>query len=61
MHIHYDIKSYKEIVAFYYNKSLTHDEKIEENAKRPYQKVILTILSGDTAFIVFLLLDILIG
>lgn len=57
----YDIKSYKEIVAFFNNKSLTHEEKIEEKAKCPYQKVILTILSGVIAFIVFILLEVLIG
>ena len=57
----YDIKSYKEIVAFFNNKSLTHEEKIEEKAKWPYQKVILTILSGVIAFIVFILLEVLIG
>lgn len=57
----YDIKSYKEIVAFFNNKSLTHEEKIKEKAKWPYQKVILTILSGVIAFIVFILLEVLIG
>lgn len=57
----YDVKSYKEIVAFFNNKLLTHEEKIEEKAKWPYQKVILTILSGVIAFIVFILLEVLIG
>ncbi len=57
----YDIQTYKEIVSFYENKSLTHDEKKEEKAKVPYQKFLLTILSAIIAIIVFILLDVLIG
>lgn len=57
----YHIQTYKEIVSFYENKSLTHDEKIEEKAKIPYQRFLLTLLSALIAFIVFLLLDFLIG
>lgn len=57
----YNIQTYKEIVSFYENKSLTHDEKIEEKAKIPYQRFLLTLLSALIAFIVFLLLDFLIG
>ena len=57
----YDVQTYKEIVSFYENKSLTHDEKIEEKAKVPYQKFLLTILSAIIAIIVFILLDVLIG
>lgn len=57
----YNIQTYKEIVAFYNNKSLTRDEKIEENAKIPYQKFLLSILSAIIAIIVFVLLEVLIG
>ena len=57
----YNIQTYKEIVAFYNNKSLTRDEKIEENAKIPYQKFLLSILSAIIAIIVFVLLQVLIG
>lgn len=57
----YNIQTYKEIVSFYENKSLTHDEKIEEKAKIPYQRFLLALLSGVIAFIVFLLLEFLIG
>lgn len=37
----YDIQTYKEIVAFTDGKSLTEIEKAREEAKRPYQKVLL--------------------
>ena len=57
----YNVQTYKEIVSFYENKSLTHDEKIEEKAKVPYQRFLLTILSVIIAIIVFILLDVLIG
>lgn len=56
----YNIQTYKEIVSFYENKSLSHQEKIEEKAKLPYQRFLLTLLSAVLAFIVFLLLDFLI-
>lgn len=57
----YNVETYKEIVSFYENKSLTRDEKVEEKAKVPYQKFLLTILSAIIAIIVFVLLDVLIG
>ncbi len=37
----YDIQTYKEIVAFTDGKSLDEIEKAREEAKRPYQKVLL--------------------
>ncbi len=57
----FDIQTYKEIVAFYENKSLTHDEKLEEKGKMPYQRVLYVILSAAIAFVVFLLLVHLLG
>lgn len=57
----YDIQTYKEIVAFYENKSLTHDEKLEEKGKMPYQRVLYVVLSAVIAFVVFLLLVKLLG
>ena len=57
----FDIQTYKEIVAFYENKSLTHDEKLEEKGKIPYQKVLCAVGSAIIAFIVFLLLTKLLG
>lgn len=42
----YDIQTYKEIVAFTEGKSLNEIEKAKEEAKRPYQKVLLTLGSA---------------
>lgn len=57
----YNIQTYKEIVAFYENKALTHDEKIGEKAKIPYQKFILAFSVAVIALIIFILLEHLIG
>ncbi len=57
----YDIRTYKEIVAFTEGKSLSKTETIEEKAKRPYQKILLAILSGIIAIIVFIILDLIVG
>lgn len=48
----FDIQSYREIVAFTENKTLSSQQKIEEKAKRPYQKILLAIASGAIALIV---------
>ena len=42
----YDIRTYKEIVAFTEGKSLSKTEIIEEKAKRPYQQILLGIAGG---------------
>ncbi len=57
----YDIRTYKEIVAFTEGKSLSKTETIEEKAKRPYQKILLAILSGIIAIITFVILDLIVG
>ena len=57
IHKKYDIRTYKEIVAFTEGKTLSKNESIEEKAKRPYQKILLSVLSGLIAIIVFVLLD----
>lgn len=54
-----DCRTYKEILAFTEGKTLSTKEKIEEKAKRPYQKILLSILSGIIAIIVFTLLDLI--
>lgn len=56
-----DIQTYREIVAFIEGKELSKDEKVAENAKRPYQKVLLAIGSGALALGVFLLLHLIFG
>ena len=57
----YDIRTYKEIVAFTEGKSLSKNDIIEENAKRPYQTILLAISSGIITIIVCILLEIIIG
>ena len=53
---HYNIQTYKEIVAFYEGKSLSHDEKNIEFGKRLYQKILLAIGSGLIALIVMIIM-----
>ena len=57
----YDVQTYKEIIAFYENKSLTHDEKNIELGKRPYQKFLLAFMTALIAFIVLVILKFIIG
>lgn len=40
-----NIQSYKEIIAFTEGKRLDELEKLEENAKRPYQKILSVIVT----------------
>ena len=42
----YDIYTWKEIAAFTEGKQLSHIEKAQEAAKRPYQKILLALGSG---------------
>jgi len=56
-----DMQTYKEIVAFTEGRELSKDEKTEEHAKRPYQKILLAIGSGALALGVFILLTLIFG
>ena len=47
-----DIQTYKEIAAFIDGKTLDDIEKTREEAKRPYQKALLTIASAVIAAVV---------
>lgn len=47
-----DIQTYKEIVAFTEGKRLDEIQKIEEKAKRPYQKIIDGFLWAATALLI---------
>jgi transcriptional regulator with XRE-family HTH domain len=47
-----NIQTYKEIVSFTEGKRLDEIEKAQESGKRPYQKLLLALLSGLIAFIV---------
>lgn len=51
----HNIHTWKEIVAFDNGQPLDEIEKLQEKAKRPYQKVLLIIGSASVAFIICLL------
>lgn len=51
-----DIQTYKEIMAFTSGKSLTDIEKAKEEAKRPYQKILLAAGSALLAVLIALLM-----
>lgn len=42
----YNVQTYKEIIAFIKGEQLSQTDQIREEAKRPYQKVLLAILSA---------------
>ena len=50
-----DIQTYKEIIAFMENKSLSYEEVQQEIGKRNYQKILLAILAGLITFIIFII------
>lgn len=47
-----DIQTYKEILAFTEGKGLDEIKKIEEKAKRPYQKIIAALLIAVVALLI---------
>lgn len=51
-----DIQTYKEIIAFTSGKSLTDIEKAKEEAKRPYQKILLAAGSALLVVLIALLM-----
>ena len=54
----YDIQTYKEIVAFTEGKSLNEIEKAREEAKRPYQKLLLGAGSALLVVIIALIMNV---
>lgn len=50
-----NIQTYKEIIAFMENKSLSYEEVQQEIGKRNYQKILLAILTGLITFIIFII------
>ena len=50
-----NIQTYKEIIAFMENKSLSYEEVQQEIGKRNYQKILLAILIGFITFIIFII------
>lgn len=55
----FDIQTYKEILSFFDGKQLDEIAKAREEGKRPYQKILLTILSAFAAVFAALLFIIL--
>ncbi|MBD5493141.1 MAG: helix-turn-helix domain-containing protein [Lachnospiraceae bacterium] len=58
---HYDIQTYKEIVAFVENKPLSYEESQQELGKRIYQKILMAIMSGVIAFLICLVVAFIIN
>lgn len=52
----FDIQTYREIVAFMEERDMDEISKAREEGKRPYQKVLLAVVSGLITFIVAVLL-----
>ncbi|MDO5399385.1 MAG: helix-turn-helix transcriptional regulator [Eubacteriales bacterium] len=52
----YDIRTYKEILAFTEGKTLGEIEKAREDGKRPYQAVLYPLVAGLTGFAVTVLM-----
>lgn len=55
----HNIHTYKEIVAFCEGKNLNKNELIEENVKRPYQRILLTICSALIAVLILFIFGLL--
>lgn len=58
---HYDIQTYKEIVAFYENKPLSHDDKKIEFGKRWYQKLLLALICSIIALFIMVIMKKILG
>lgn len=56
-----NIQTYKEIVAFTEGRTLDELEQIREEAKRPYQKILLAIGSGVMALVIMAVMHFLMG
>ena len=55
----YNIHTYKEIIAFYDDKKLSHDEKNVELGKRKYQGILLAACSALIAIIVMIIMNLI--
>ena len=56
-----DIQTYKEIVAFTEGKALNKEEKLEEKAKRPYQKFLYSFGAAALSLGIFILFKQILG
>lgn len=55
----HDIQTYREITAFMNGESIDNIGKVQETAKRPYQKVLLAVGMGFVAFVVCAIMGII--
>lgn len=49
----YDVKTYREILAFTEGKELSNDEKLMEKGKRNYQKIVMVLFVVGVTLIIF--------
>ena len=56
----HDIQTYREITAFMEGKTLDEIESIREEAKRPYQKILLTVACAVIGLVVSVLIGLII-
>ncbi|SDA14026.1 DNA-binding transcriptional regulator, XRE-family HTH domain [Ruminococcus sp. YE71] len=56
-----NIQTFKEIVAFTEGRTLDEIEQIREQAKRPYQKILLAIAAAVAALLIMLLMHLILG
>jgi len=57
----FNIQTYKEIVAFCDGKTLDEIEAAKEEGKRPYQKILVTVLCAVITFVVCIIMGLIIG
>lgn len=55
----HDIQTYREITAFMNDENISGTEKIQETAKRPYQKILCAVGAGIVAFVVCLIMSVI--
>ena len=56
---YYNIQTYREIIAFYEKKELSHDEKNIEFGKRTYQKILLAMCCALIALLVMVIMNLI--
>lgn len=57
----HNIQTYREIVAFTEGRTLDDIEQLREQAKRPYQKILLTIGAGALGLVVVMIMKLILG
>lgn len=55
----HDIQTYREITAFMNDENISGTEKIQETAKRPYQKILCAVGAGIVAFVVCVIMSVI--